>query len=208
MAIRDSKGNPLVIHGPNPIMETQTVWDQRYVVVLNFKPDNCNHAIDDRHPDLELQQEFQIRDIGREMGLEPEEEKAVVINGSDFLDEMAEAPLEPQAETIRVSEKAAAVIQQHQTIFHCVPVEEAAIRDRISGRVRKHRRYGQKYTFDGVLLSENDLQIQFWAIRDVPIQSVVLQQGEARWWRLTGREEKDKGFIYQGVVSEVNPSFT
>jgi hypothetical protein len=206
MAIRDKDGQVYQLHGPNPLMNTQDHWDQKSTFVINFRPDNVVTQNDDYTWEKELQKEFNIRDLAQELGLDqPGEIKGVLINPREFVNELADQTEEP--EVIQVTQETAKVIEKNQAIFHCVPVIETTMVDKLYGTPRKRRSYGERFSFDGVLMGHDDLQIVFWAIKEVPLQSVVYQQGEARWWRITERNAQDKGFVYSGVVSEVNPSF-
>lgn len=206
MAIRDKDGQIYKLHGPNPLMEGQDLWKSEHTFVINFRPDNVITHNDDYTWEKELKKEFDIRDLAQELGLnEPGEVKGVLINPRDFIDELSEHPAEP--EVIQVSQNTAKVIEKNQAIFHCVPIIEITVVDKLYGTPRKRRSYGERFSFDGVLMGHDDLQIVFWAVREVPLQSVVYHQGEARWWRITEAAPQDKGFVYRGVVSEVNPSF-
>lgn len=83
--------------------------------------------------------------------------------------------------------------------------------DDLYGNVYQTTQYGDKFIFDAVVVDESDLQLQFWCVRPITINSIVyrkIREGGERWWRIKDIEPKTGGFLAVAIISDTNPDFS
>lgn len=117
---------------------------------------------------------------------------------------------------------------KHKTMFHCLPAIQTSSSDDFYGDSWTRLQYGEKFIFPGVMLEKTDLAIQFWTTdprQQVVERSVIyafayetwdtdtnryhrVPYTEYRWWRVTGIEKKDGGFLFTAVPSDFQPDFS
>jgi hypothetical protein len=100
-------------------------------------------------------------------------------------------------------------------LFHCLPTIVTTHKDELYGETYTRTKWGEKTTFEGVIIDEADLGIQFWTTYGVTKGSIVYPARyadgrplrEHRWWKVRGSEPKENGLLVAAVPSEVQPSF-
>jgi hypothetical protein len=232
MAIKDKDGKVYKLTGVNPIMRDQADWDKKKMQLINMKSWKSEVVEDERNPVEKFKTDFNVVNISDDLGLfeGPEPPQTEVIKAKDFIDDInqfvkpepeLEIEPEPVAEEPVLSEEpvvldldahAARLIKERGAEYFCAPaIGVKEHRDDLYGSSYKTIQYGDKFLFDAVLIGQSDLQLQFWCVRRLEVNSVVyrkLRQGGERWWRTTSVEPKSGGYLVTATVSDSNPDFS
>jgi hypothetical protein len=112
--------------------------------------------------------------------------------------------------------------------MHCLPVEIRQSKDKFYGESWQKVKYGKKFIFPSIMISNNDLQMEFWTSdpkNQVSENSIIYpfsyeiynQETESydkvpfdeyRWWKVTRKEEKENGYLFTTMPSEDHPDFS
>lgn len=226
MTIYDSDGKVYKLKGVNPIMKDQADWDKKKIQLINMKSWKSEIVEDERNPVDKFKTDFNVVDIGEDLGLfeGPEPPQTEVVKAKDFIDDInqpepvVEKPVVEEPEMIEESVvldldvRAARLIKERGVEYFCAPaIGVKEHHDDFYGSSYKTIQYGDKFLFDAVLIDQSDLQLQFWCVRRLELNSVVyrkLRQGGERWWRVTSVEPKSGGYLATATVSDSNPDFS
>jgi hypothetical protein len=226
MAIRDRDGNVYKLRGPNPIMRDQSKWEKDRVVFVNMKFGKTTEVVaDERNPIKKFKTDYSILDVGEELNLLSNEEfdsnVAVIpqpqqLDQTDLVNNPEESPpntlehVPVQQITITgVDENMKRMFQRNMIEFHCAPAIREEHIDALYGDRKISTRYGKKHVFDGVIVSQSDLEIQFFSFRPIAIGSIVFPVNlDKQWWRVEEVAPKTGGYLCKGLVSDVNPDFS
>ena len=213
MAIRDTDGSIYRLHGPNPIMKTQELWDDSQITLINLKWTG-EVVTDPKNPIAEARSK--VRDISHRTKPRPKSTHAVP--SRDFIKEVQKVEPaikeEPAPVVINVVPEVAKVLQERGATFFCAPVIGfKEHNDDLYGTSYRTPTFGDQYTFDAIIIDQSDLQIQFWSAKEITKGSVVYQKAQAgewerRWWEITQSEPKAGGFMSLGNISHLNPDFS
>jgi hypothetical protein len=217
MAIRDRDGKVYKLRGPNPLMKDQSEWDRSKTKLINLSW-GSEVVEDARNPIREFEEN--LVSIDKELGLKPNKEVATVISPKQFIEELQELPepepvpepVKPEPPTINVEPQVARLLKEKGVVYYCAPV--IGIRkqvDDLYGTVYERKEYGDKFLFDAIIVAESDLQIQFWCVKPVTVNSVVyrkIKEGGERWWRINELEPKSGGYLVRAIPSDSNPDFS
>lgn len=222
MAIKNKDGTIYKLRGPNPLMTDQTEWDRQKVRLHNFGW-KSEVVQDERNPVKEAA--ANVLNIRDELKLK---DNPKTLTAKEFLKEINEPPVavadvpvetapvveEPKEEEVvlNVEPKLARLLKQRGVEFYCAPaVGERKHTDSLYGSSYETTVYGDQFVFDGVVIDHSDLQLQFWCVRAVTKNSVVLRkikEGGERWWRVIEVEPKTGGYLVLCVTSDSNPDFS
>lgn len=226
MTIKNKDGTIYKLRGPNPLLEKQSEWDKNATKLINLGSKRSEIVEDERNPVEE--QKKNVINIREELKLQ---DNPKVIRAKEFIEEITAAPEKietPVVQTIpqmpppstkvldtieiNVDPKLARILKEHGVEFFCAPVVGVKKHvDSLYGTSYETMTYGDQFLFDAVLIDESDLQIQFWCIRPIAKNSVVLRkvaEGGERWWRVNSVEEKTGGYLVLCVISDSNPDFS
>jgi hypothetical protein len=228
MAIKDKDGKVYKLRGPNPIMKEQSEWDQSYVKLINL--DWKSEVIaDEQNPIKET--EKHVINIRDELGLF-DNPQTKVVSASQFIKEINEKPEEtplPQfvgLEKSQVEKKAepeepvvfnvdvrtARILKERGVEFYCAPaIGKKKHTDSLYDDSYETTIYGDQFIFDGIIIDQSDLQLQFWCIKPLAKDSVIyrkIKEGGERWWRVSQVEPKTGGYLCLCIISDVNPDFS
>ena len=69
--------------------------------------------------------------------------------------------------------------------------------------------YGQKFTFEVIIVDETDLSIVFWThLENVERFSIIYpQNNEKRWWKVDSVKSAPEGFFLRCLPSDDQPAF-
>lgn len=211
MVIKNKDGTVYKLQEPNPLTKDQE-WDllESDLVFHNF--DWASETIESDPPaSSTLNSDFNVSDKVvsdfPEIKLEPEpkvvlEEPEVVLKDPEPL---------PKPETEKTRAKLKNVV-----LMHCSPAEIREREDELYGDTYKSIQYGEKFTFEAVVVERSDLFMRFWTNIKLSEGSVVFPSkyrdgvkfGEHRWWRVSQLVEKSNGYLTQAVVSDYHPDFS
>lgn len=92
---------------------------------------------------------------------------------------------------------------------HCLPVVIEVHKDSLYGEVKSVSKYGDKFLFEFLLVSQNDMVIVFWTDIELENGSIVYPiNKDKRWWKINKKEKKESGYLYAGINSDICPDFT
>ena len=227
MSIRDRDGNVYKLRGPNPAMRDQSQWEKDRVVFVNMNFGKTTEIVaDERNPINKFKTDYSILDVGVELDLVSNEEfeaNIAVLPHPQQLEpvELVNKPEEitppttlehvpvQQVTITGVDEKMKRMLQRNMIEFHCAPAIREEHVDSLYGDRKISTRYGKKYVFDGVVISQSDFEIQFFSFRPVAIGSIVFPVNlDKQWWRVEDVTPKTGGYLCKGLVSDVNPDFS
>jgi hypothetical protein len=231
MAIKDKDGGVYKLRGPNPLLKNQSEWDASKIRLINlgWKDEIIE---DERNPIEEIKKNS--IDIGKELNLEenpPEVAKGKVVPAKDFIKEIVEPdpkpimkpvevvkpepvvmPEEDKPVQINVDARMARILKERGVEYFCAPcVGFKTHMDDFYGDSYKTPVYGEKYVFDAIVVAESDLQLQFWCVKHISVNSIVyrkVKDGGERWWRIQEVEPKTGGFLARAMISDLNPDFS
>ena len=207
MVVYNKDGSVYKLRGPNPIAKTQAVWKKGDYKLHNLKWKSI--LFPDKGSNVNLfKTDFDIK--GKSFApipIEIEEEEPIQEPVIDMEPEILEE--EP------ISREEYNYIEQHKVVFICLPAIVKQHNDNLYNESYTMIHYGNKYTFEGIIVEETDFKIQFWAMKDIPNKSVVFPKHRAnysgydrRWWRINEIEEKSGGFLMDAIISDYSPDLS
>ena len=229
MAIKDNDGNVFRLRGPNPLLKNQAQWEAARAKLINMNIGRVTEVgADERNPITKFKTDYDILDIGDELNL---------ISNEEFAQNVAKLPtnkpkeqelkplvvrkveLDPPQEDIVVEtsvapepkpmEASLGSLKSKMIQFYHAPAIQTMRVDEFYGTSYKVTTYGQKSEFDGIIVAQTDLELQFWTVNRVFIGSVVFpKNADRRWWRVEDVEPKTGGFLCKAFVSDVTPDFS
>ena len=219
MALKNRDGTPYKLRGPNPMMKGQETWQDFQVHNMKFQPET---ALDDREIKT-MDSDFNVRDdfaqalaetkpdiVVNEQRPAPVEEKP----SQPIPEVKEEEPVKftPEPEQPR---KKSSVPDKNKTFMYCLPATMRDRRDSMYGEKYQTIQYGKPFSFEGVILGEEDMRIVIWT--NVPLVtkgSIVYPKRRRdgvmdahRWWRVQELEEKNDGWLMAGYPSDFTPAF-
>lgn len=92
---------------------------------------------------------------------------------------------------------------------HCLPVVIEVHKDSLYDEIKSVSKYGDKFLFEFLLVSQNDMVIVFWTDIKLENGSIIYPiNKDKRWWKINKREKKESGYLYSGINSDICPDFT
>tara|TARA_Y100000034_G_scaffold96448_1_gene117445 strand:- start:133 stop:771 length:639 start_codon:yes stop_codon:yes gene_type:complete len=205
-------------------------WDRDKLKFINMGWEN-ELVEDARNPIKKFKTDFNVVDIGEQLGLIPNEE-ATVVPGRKFVEELSEPEVESEAVEPEVVEQVAivtppkevkevvlnvppqlaSVLKQRGVEYYCAPVVgKNQHTDDLYDDSYYTMQYGNKFVFDAVVIDMSDLELQFWCVQPITVESIVFpktkEKGQ-RWWRVKDIEPKTGGYLCSAITSDTNPDFS
>lgn len=219
MAIKNKDGTVYKLQEPNPLTKDQE-WDllESDFVFHNF--DWASETIANDSSSSGLNSDFNVKDSvisdfpEIEIKVDPKPEPEVVLKDPEPEVVLKDPePLNPEPK-IESNPKTKAKLK-NVVLMHCSPAEIRERQDELYGDNYKSIQYGEKFTFEAVVVERNDLYMRFWTNIKLSEGSVVFPSkyrdgvkfGEHRWWRVNQLVEKSGGHLTQAVVSDYHPDF-
>jgi len=222
MAIKDKDGKVYKLRGPNPLMKDQKEWDTKKTKLINVGWDS-EVVEDERNPVKKFKSDFNVVEISDELGLMPNKEATAVVPPKEFIKDIQESQIEviveepekaPKPEkvtTLDVDPRLARILRERGVEYFCAPAVGKKLHTDDLYDIRYHTiQYGDKYTFDAIIVDQSDLQLQFWCARPITIESIIyrkIKEGGERWWRVNDIEAKTGGYLVLANPSDTNPDF-
>jgi hypothetical protein len=197
MTLYNKDGTVYKLNGPNPIMNSQDIWED--YTLHNMAWDEEKHQ---GKPKVNpIQSDIKIRDNFVEE-LEATKNEDVKLN-VDLVERKSQvAP--------KVEIKTSSSENQIDKVFvHCLPATIREKKDHLYGESYQTIQYGDPWSFEAVIIEENDLDLTLWTdVRDVTIGSVIFPKiNSKRWWRVQSKEQKTQGWLISAAPSDFQPSF-
>jgi hypothetical protein len=100
-------------------------------------------------------------------------------------------------------------------LMHCLPAIIKITKDDLYNETRSKINYGEKFTFEGVVIERGDFSIQFWTNIDLAKNSIIYPTkyrdgtpfGDFRWWSVNEIKDKSDGKLITAVISGYQPHF-
>lgn len=118
----------------------------------------------------------------------------------------------PKQVTLDVHPSLAKILNQRGAEYYCAPaMGKKRHVDDLYDNSYYTTQYGDQFVFDAVVLDMSDLQLQFWCVKPITVDSIVhpkTKEKGQRWWRITESEPKTGGYICRAITSDTNPDFS
>lgn len=214
MTLYNKDGSVYTLSKPNPLMRDQKFWED--FVTHNMKWDAeidkdrtvvtplASDFFTDTFKDgsfvdalKESKEEIKVSETKSEPHIEPEkvETRVVETRTSEVRHDPANDPVTKD--------------EIEKTFVHCLPASIREKKDSLYGDVYRTVQYGKPFSFEGVVVSHTDYQIDIWTdAREISIGSVIYPKfGLKRWWRVQENIPKGNGWLMQAMPSDYHPSF-
>lgn len=208
MALKNKDGTPYRLAGPNPVMKTQSFWGDFQLHNMKWSGEKY---LDTLSRNIEKSPKSFVEELEETKG-----DIQIVVPGVKSMEAPAEQPEEaeiverrPEVRRDASRDEARDQSSVDKVFIHCLPAIVRMKRDELYGDVYKKVTYGDPFSFEGVVISEDDMSLQFWTTVDVKDESIVYPKiNSKRWWRVLSSEKKAAGVLYLTVPSDKQPSFS
>lgn len=197
MTLYNKDGTVYKLNAPNPIMNTQDIWEN--YTLHNMKWDQETHegkeALQPIVSDIKIRDSF-VKDL--ELTKEEKAEPQV-----DIIERKSQVQPKIEIKTSSTNN------QIEKIFFHCLPAQIREKKDHLYGESYQTIQYGNPWSFEAVIIEENDLELVFWTdVNEITLGSVVYpKMNSKRWWRVQNIEEKTQGWLISATLSDYQPSF-
>ena len=237
MAIKNKDGSVYKLTSPNPVRKEQKQWNDTPMVLHNFDWQGLTLP-DETAPATSFSSD--IKQLNVSSVMEPPV-KPVVVEPTPVETRTPVEPEpvevkepEPANEIEEIKKEIAIVVQETGTqptememptyssetqkflndqklLMWCSPPVITEHIDHLYGENQRSVTYTTKFSFEGVIISQNDLQMKFWAPVKLTRNSIVFPRDtktrKSRWWRITEIENKD-GTIATCIPSDQSLNFS
>lgn len=197
MAIKNKDGTVYKLKGPNPLMKSQKAWkkDEKFQVHnFDWTPEVVK---DDGEKAKPHKTDFQVK--ASAVVLEPVKIQPPELELEEEIEIVSE--IKPQASSQKFNNS----IQ-----IHCLPASIKIHRDELYDEIRHRTTYGNKFKFEAIVVESEDMLFRFWTnVDNIGAGSIVFPQThDKRWWKISSKQEKAGGFIYECFPSDEMPDFS
>lgn len=229
MTIKKKDGNVYILEGPNKLAKNQEKIDLSKCVFHNFSWDeivwkgksaskvsvNSGQTIERPAPPKSSLPEFPIP--------KPMEKEEPIVEAPKI-----EVPKQAPKVEKQKEDSFNFPILKVKVLMHCLPAKVKTHKDLLYGDSWERVVYGDKFVFPSVMISNNDLQMQFWTSDPnsqiseksiiYPFSYEIYNQNtqdydkvpfnEHRWWKVSSKEEKEGGWLFSSIPSQDHPDFS
>jgi hypothetical protein len=213
MAIKKKDGSVYILEGPNPLVKTQTPWEVEKLVFHNFEWQETVFS-------------FKKKKVpNTEEKYKAEEKPAVAPVPAPPPIPKETPPPEPSPEDERNFDLP---YIKYKVLSYCLPAKVKTHTDSLYGESWSKTSYGKKFVFPCVVINSTDFNFQFWTSdpsSQITEKSVIypfsyevhneetdsydkVPYDEYRWWRITARQEKEGGWLFDTTPSDFQPDFS
>jgi len=212
MVIKNKDGSVYKLKGPNPLMEDQAFWNDLENFTLHntewkktvfgddgeLIPRDSNFQVNSASPVVEPE-------IEKPKPKPPNEVKLPPIHDSQV--DAVELKNEPKEKPKNNNEFPTI---KNKVVIHCLPALIKEHFDDFYGEHYNKISYGDKFSFEAVIVENEDLSMTFWTTTEevTPASVIYPQVKEKRWWRVQTKIEKSGGYLIYAVVSDIQPDFS
>ena len=209
MTLRNTDGTVYQLNKPNPLSIEQELWElEREGYVLH----NWDWANVLEEAKTMQYAKVQIAEV---KSLPPA--PVIIENLPPELPELPELPpmaVQEPPKKIQIPD----AVRNKMIMFWCMPTVVKRMQDELYGDVYNKTVFGERFSFEGVMLEKNDLDMTFWTtVKEVSRGSIVFPSkyvyanescGDYRWWKVQTIKEKAPGILIYCVLSDITPDFT
>jgi len=194
MALRNKDGSTYRLQSPNALMKNQSIWTD--YILHNMKWNSIEHksnqVVNKMESNLVLKDTFV-----QELEMTKNEISNNLINDVE------------KKEAIVVKDKNVKGKNDiKKTFMFCLPAIVLKKTDSLYNEEYNSIEYDNPFSFEAIVVQEEDLYYKFWATLKIESESVIYPKSNTkRWWRVNSKEEKGNGFIYICIPSNYQPHF-
>lgn len=221
MVIKNKDGTTYQLRRPNPIMVQQDIWTDFEIHNMNFheetvtntnketiknkKKINLGQTVIDNNKNQDNREVVQIQSkpVIPEIPVPPKPELTLPEAKEDKPSIPANLEIE-KPPTVHAS-----LANYKKTIMHCLQADAKTHIDDLYGERSTKISYSGKFTFEAILVDENDFNLVFWThLKKVTKYSILYPQNrEKRWWKANQVKIAPEGFFISCIPSEYHPNF-
>jgi hypothetical protein len=204
MTLLTQDGKPYrVFSEPNPILKDQESLEKEALVFHNFK----------WQPDV-------IAAPKRKVVENPIEPPVESPKKSEEIDDFVEL-LKRESKALKAEKPKPPIDDsldhKDTVVVYCHPAIVREKKDELYGEIRKTIQYGEKFTFDALILDSNGLEIKLFAkTANIGTGSILYpskyKDGEKlehyRWWKVVKTQPSNDGFLILGELTENQRDFS
>lgn len=181
MSIKNKDGSVYKLRGPNPVMEQQNLWkDDEKVIIHNIDPEEITGE-DKSRKERHIPSPYDI------IVQQPTAEEIVV------------------KEPPKVVEK---VSKENKLVAWCLPAIIKQEIDPVYGDIKRSTVWGNKFSFETVLLNRSAIGVELWApLESLERSSIIYLWEQREWWSVNSTEIHKNGIIISCLPSDQHPSF-
>lgn len=203
MTLYNKDGTVYKLDGPNPIMKTQDFWEEFSVHNMKWKTEvhkdkggqNVSYA---PKKEPKTQSEVFLDEL--------ESSKNVNLDTSTVNEKKKEEEKKEPSHISASTQSAEAGIEK--TFVHCLPASIKEKKDSLYGDVSLRISYGNKTSFEAVILNQGDMTIEMWSEAFFEKGSILYpRNGDKRWWKVQEVYPKLGGYVIRSVPSQDQPYF-
>tara|TARA_Y100000034_G_C6910429_1_gene424512 strand:- start:24906 stop:25478 length:573 start_codon:yes stop_codon:yes gene_type:complete len=116
-----------------------------------------------------------------------------------------------EVETPAYNSETQRFLNENKILMWCSPPVITEHIDHLYGENQRTIEYTTKFSFEGVIVSQEDLEMRFWSPVKLTRHSIIfpreVKSRRSRWWRIVEIEEKD-GTFAKCIPSDHSPNFS
>lgn len=193
MVIRNENGSIYKLKGPNPLMKSQDQWEKFELHNLKFESETKKDDI----PTTPIKTDFKIKS-----------------NVEEKIERIQEPIKSPTIPIIQSTKQEIEVLEEERNLdkikIYCLPFTIKKNIDELYGEERLVTGYGKKFIFEAIIIENLDFKMLFWTnIEFIEPGSIIYPMNkDKRWWKIHQKEQKNNGWIYISIPSDIHPDFT
>lgn len=226
--ITKKDGNVYTLKGPNPIVKNQASWNYEKLVFHNFYWEDINYKQNYFEKEIKNPEQIIIEELQIEKEVvEPREETQTIT------EEIIESKRE-ETQTIAKEEVIEEVKEfdlpyiKYKVLCYCLPAKTKVHFDKLYGESWQKTTYGKKFIFPCVIIDSSDVNLNFWTSdpkKQIEEKSIIypfsyevhntstnsydkVPYDEYRWWKVSTKEKKEGGWLFNCVPSNDQPDFS
>lgn len=200
-----SDGTIYQLSKPNPLMKNQEFLSEETVIF---------HNMDKKNTEIESTENKSVAPK-REI---PIEEEQIEVASPPVLkkEDPHVPPPTKKPEQVKAASSSSGSDPQ-LTVYHCLPSYLEEYIDELYGEKHISVKYGEKFLFEGIEISDNGIQYMFKTTKEVSTGSIVYpsyrkhfrgNQIKKNWWQVSEVSERDGMYYHQCILSRINPDFS
>jgi len=224
VAIKNKDGSLYKLTSPNPIRRNQNEWnDDSPIILHNFSWENTkveNNSSVLKPFDSDLSNMVSVVDmplpkIEIEVEETPVEEETIEVE-EKVIEEPIEEVIEEKSKPIvkkqvkKYDSETEKFLNDKKITMWCSPPVITEHKDDLYGDIQRTIEYNRKFSFEGVILEQTDLEMKFWTPVKLTRNSIVFpvdkKTRKARWWKIVEVQEKD-GILARCILSDQSLNF-
>ena len=196
MPIRNKDGSFVKLQGPNTIMKTQDLSEEK-LIINNLNPEEIIGE-DPSRQHRHIPNAFEILDIDQSI--------------EEFMEEKVEEKVEKVQEVPEIPKTPPKIdskpkITANKLIAWCLPAFVKEEINALYGEVKRSISYGTKFSFEIIVRERGIVACDFWAPILIDNNSIIYLWDQREWWRVTKSFAEDDGWVLTCYPSERQPSF-